>query len=267
MSKNPINITKESPPNLIGSPDIQLSKNDFDSVVWKKGYRVYHDKLINCPCKSEEGLFTTTCINCGGTGYVLVQRNETKMILQGMNQETKYKEWSEEKMGLVKITALPTQVLTIMDRIILLDAETTFNQVVYPKKRGKDTFALLFYEPLKVLNILMFDGANRLLKKLTDADYELQSNVIFLKKDFGNDLRVSINYSYRPQYHIIDTQRDLMLSDTRGTDLIVVEGAQFPISAMGRKSHYVLDRHNYNLTNLDKIDIENDYNKDQSKCD
>ena len=58
-----------------------------------------------------------------------------------------------------------------------------------------------------------------------------------------NETTISIRYIHAPQYHVIDVKRDVMVSPTyesQGKRL-----AQMPISAQGRRAHYVLDRQNY----------------------
>lgn len=266
--KNIVSITTPTP-NIVGQFNPHLIKNDFESLIYNKGYNVHHDKLIYCPCKTEkEGLFSVNCINCSGTGYVLVHRNKTKMVLQGMNYETKFKEWSEQKMGMVRITANQLDELNFMDRITLLDAETDFNQVIYPKKEGKDIYSPLFYEPIKIKDIFLFNGNNKELLKLNEQNYEIINNILFLKSDFEGQLRISIKYSHRPQFHIIDLLRDIIVSDTLN-NLEEEKNAKFPTSAIGRRSHYVIDKQNTNLTYLNTNSSNsnlNNFSIEEKKC-
>jgi len=156
-------------------------------------------------------------------------------------------------MGMVRITSLQESELNFMDRIVLLDAESDFNQVIYPKKEGKDTYSNLFYNPIKIKDIFLFNGLDKALKKLTESDYEIQDNFLFFKTNLGDSPKISIKYSHRPQFHVIDLLRDIILQDSTSSESNDDKGAKFPISAIGRRSHYVVDRQSNNLTHLDTV--------------
>ena len=85
----PIPKKIEPPIDLNGFPDTYLRQRDFNQLVYKRGYPVYIDRFMNCPCQ-EKGTNSArvTCKNCFGTGWVLAERIQTvAMIATGILQQ------------------------------------------------------------------------------------------------------------------------------------------------------------------------------------
>jgi len=281
------NTIVQEAPNLNNQPNIKLDLKGYEALVWQKGYNVFHDKLIKCPCQVQDNQpkpddFTTKnesavsgvpdafgqhfnntgCKNCNATGYVLINRIRTKMLLQGMNLDTRFKEWSEERTGTVKITCLEQDRISLMDRIINLDSESSYNETIsFEDYKGK-RFSYLIYEPKKVLVCFLYQGDNKKLLLLKEGvDFEVMSNVFTLnEKYFGvevRNLRVTIKYTHFPMFHVIDMLRDVISQESRSGE--VGKTFNFPLHAIGRRSHYVLDAENFSqdllLDNSQNCDI------------
>ena len=101
------NKTIERPVDLTGTPNVYLRNQDFNALVASKGYEVYLDRFLACPCK-EKGSPSArlSCSNCFGTGYFLSERIKTKAFLSSMNKSTEYKDWSIENIGTISITTI-----------------------------------------------------------------------------------------------------------------------------------------------------------------
>ena len=125
-SNKPI-ISKTAPKAVEHSVRFQPWR--FKSLVFDKGYDVYVDRALRCPCVVEStGQALTDCNNCLGTGWIFVDRKETRLVLQGMGMEKKYENWSEINIGSARVTYNPEDNLAYMDRIILKDVEGHFNE-------------------------------------------------------------------------------------------------------------------------------------------
>jgi len=121
-------IIQQTPPNTQGKTRVDLDKSDFDALVWQKGYDVYVDKAMKCPCRNTpDSQALSNCRNCGGSGWIFFNRKETRMVLQSMNANNRYQEWSEEKLGTVRITSLNKEQLTYMDRITIKNGYSISN--------------------------------------------------------------------------------------------------------------------------------------------
>lgn len=241
-------ITTTPSPNLAGQPQVKLRKSDFDALVWDKGYPVYHDKALRCPCKEKPADNLSTCRNCGGSGWLFINRSQTKMVVQSMNQDTQFKEWSEENRGTARITAMNEDRLSFMDRITLYESESIYNEILYPKVYSGNNFSFTTYEIIKVLDIFLFQGANQKLKLLElDTDYTISLNKIILDPQYISEtLKISIRYTHRPQFHVIDLTRNII--DSEIFDINTLGGKKsvpFPVSAIGKLAHYTLDPINY----------------------
>ena len=74
----PIPRVIDPPISVQGTPDAKLRINEFQSLVYRKGYPCYHDIFIPCPCKEKgSNSARVTCKNCFGSGWVLVKRVQT----------------------------------------------------------------------------------------------------------------------------------------------------------------------------------------------
>lgn len=230
-------------------PEITMIKGEFDQLIWDKGSPVYHDKIINCPCRTEEGKNYSSCLNCGGSGWVVIERVQTRMALQSMNLETKFIEWSETKVGVVKITALQEANLSFMDRITMIEGRGIYSQIIHFEKYKGVNYGRSIYEIDEVLNAYYFTDIDQKLTKVEDDLINIEGNKLFLNKEMGENFRISIRYKHKPQFFCLDFPRDIINAKAKDSSN---DFKDYPISAVGRRAHLVLDKQN--LTNTFLID-------------
>jgi len=244
----PANIIVQKSPNLTQKSNVQLILSDFDAIVWNKGYNVHHDKMIKCPCKSEKTDQLSSCQNCAGIGWILIQRIKTRMVLQGINMDTKYKEWSEEKLGTIRITALSNNQLAFMDRIILLDSEAIHNQTLFPKVFNNKLFTFTIYDINKITDLFFFIADDKPLRRLEETiDYTIgERNQIIFNDKFKKyeNFTISVRYTHAPQFHVLEITREIIQSDIEGVNKQTII-ANFPVAAIGRRSHFVITQDNF----------------------
>ena len=232
-------------------------QNEFDRLIWEKGYRVIHEKALQCPCKSNRTNQQSNCMNCGGTGWVFINPSETRMILRNMNENTQYKAWSEENLGNVNISTFNVTRLVRMDRITLIEEVADFNEVRHFRMNDDKTilFAYCSYHIKEVDYVGLFVKEDQTFKRLTlNDDYTFDGNKIFLTSKYNagyeddNTYSVTIRYHHQPQFHVLDINRQVMMS--RKSYDGVEETPQMPLSAIGRRAHFVLDTENIAHTRL-----------------
>lgn len=258
MSKNNI-VTTSTPPNLISQPDVQMRDSDFDVLVYSKGYEVIHEKAISCPCYSKAGGSPLSdCQNCRGTGWVLFNPNNTKMVLQSMNLQTRYREWSKENLGTVIVTSRSVDQLAFMDRITVKDSDSIYSQILFPVTRNSEFFAFTIYDIKDIYEVFMFEASNKALKKISSSDYSYERNKFILDSSYASisNLTVSIRYKHWTEYHVIDIVKETRRSyvstvETKGKQ----QSTMFPFNAVARRSHYVLDALNQSGSGV----IDNSY--------
>lgn len=251
-------ITVQSTPNLSGKANVALDVSDFEAIVGAKGVKVWHDHSIKCPCSSKEGVSPqSTCKNCGGCGWLYVNRTETRMVVQSMNVDTKLKEWSEERLGIAKITARPIDRLTFMDRITLLDSESQHSEVIFLKEQpGVSTllYGTLRYDPIEIYSVFLYVSDSVVHTLLVEGtDYAVVRNQIRLLQINIGDIptpTISVRYKHRAEYTVLDLPRDIMVSPTKAKCTKKDLETQFPISAVARRSHYMTDRNDFENDNL-----------------
>lgn len=234
-------------PTTGGDPRVDFDKNDFDVLIGEKGRSVQLERGLLCPCKSESLNQQSICKNCGGSGYIFINPEKTKMVIQSMNKSTDYKPWSQESTGMINITAFEQDKITFMDRITVLDAESIFNEVLHFKESGGLYYAYTAYPIKKTVYCGLYTSASTVLQKLDPAtDFTVSNDAVILNNTFYNPLdtqlkAVTIKYVHAPTYLITDMKRETMDSYEYklGNRLI-----RLPLSAIGKRSHYNLTKEN-----------------------
>ena len=236
---------------------VNFRKGDFDDLVWKKGNPVTIDRALFCPCRDEGAHQQSICRNCGGTGWVFINPIEERVIMHSMNIQTKFKAWSKEDIGQSAVTAMDRVEFANMDRITVNDSYAIFNEFVFPKideTTPADFFAFLSYECIEIQYAAMFISTEQKLKVLIEnTDFTVQKNVLFFSPDLiplieDSKVSVTIRYRHRPQFHILDVNREFMNSNMfeEGKEKII----RLPISAIARRAHYQLDKDNWRKTHI-----------------
>lgn len=231
---------------------VRFTPEKFNELVFDKGYDVFIDKALRCPCSVKNaGNPLPDCDNCLGIGWFFVDRSETRVAVQGMKSDVRYENWSKDTVGMARITARAIDKLAFMDRIILKDVEGYFNEIVRTKV-DQDSRAYLYtmYDILEIESIYLFINSKEKLRRLEEGvDYFFVQNSqtkILLSTEFSSsDLTISVRYRHLQTYHVIDMSRDIVKVRTKGCKMPDEELKEMPISGMIRKSHYLFDNRRF----------------------
>lgn len=253
LSSRKIVISQTQPSNL-SLPRMDFEKDDFNALIMQKGNDVFWERAILCPCKIKGGDYKPDCLNCAGTGWVFLDKIKTRMLLHSMNIETRYKEWSEEKMGTVSVSCRDVDQISFMDRITMIDSDSIHSQIIYPQYYKKQLFAYTSYLISETLDVFLFEDIDKKLKKLKIGDdFTYSGHVFFLnekyyKSDFT--LRVAIRYRHSIAYHVIDMTRDVrnlfVVNQSNGRE----ESVRFPLHGIAKRAHYILDADRFSTITL-----------------
>lgn len=241
-------ITTTSRPNLIGQPEVTFRQNDFDALVFSKGYDVTHEKAILCPCRDKSnGSPLSNCQNCSGTGWFFINANSTRMVLQSLSLKTKYSQWSRENSGTITVTSRYLDQLGYMDRLLVKNSEAIYTQVLHPVLEDDKFFSFTVYDLINVIEVFAFEASNLPLIKLEPSDYSFTKgkNQLYLDLKYSNieNFTVSIRYKHYVAYHIVELMKEFRHSnvvDEQGHDKV----GYFPFNAIAKRAHYILDSQN-----------------------
>tara|TARA_X000001382_G_scaffold75223_1_gene52671 strand:- start:513 stop:1334 length:822 start_codon:yes stop_codon:yes gene_type:complete len=239
-------IIQATPPSLVNQNRVDFDKPSFDAIIEQKGYEVVFEKRIECPCASEENSHPqSNCKNCGATGHVFVNPTNTRMIMHSQNINTKYREWSEEKLGTASITARDEFNLSFMDKITLQDGRAVYSERLYPKEISGETYAFTFY-PMEIVEVAyQFVDSNTQLVVLKEGeDFTVSDNIMSFADNTFADKVISVRYIHKPSYFIIDLPRELMMTPIKNINSKKEEDIMMPIHGMVRRAHFVIDAEN-----------------------
>lgn len=251
-----IPVTFVTPPAQMGNDGWYVDK--FESLIQTQGYDAYIDRALRCPCADRNtGQALSTCKNCGGKGWIFVDRTETRLIAQHMDSKIKYQEWSQVNFGTASFTTRGVDKMGFMDRIVLYQLEEYFSEILRPIYYNGEIVAYPIYEPLKITNMYLFVSDAEKLVPLTQDMYVVDGNKITF--DLGlqdlvhiSDVNVrnkseipvtiSIRYSHYPVYHVIDVNRELMkVRENKFCGLSDDVLRQMPINVTARKAHFIFN--------------------------
>lgn len=252
-----MNIKPVKTPTYVNAPGIvrlDFLHPDFSALVDNKGYDVIWERAFPCPCAKRQGTPMSTCLNCQGTGWVFINPTQIKAVAQSLNKETKYKEWSQERLGTASFTVRPEYHLNYMDKLTLLGTSTrdSENRLVYSIQVEDKFYKLIstIYPIDVVIDIFKFVAPNLPLERLKPETYKTKNRFVVFEDGVVKDGdSLSIVYDHKVQYHILDLNHDIrntiILDDSSREKLL-----ELPISAIGRRVHNVIDAQNYSNTNL-----------------
>lgn len=248
------------------TPRVDFDKQAFDDIITQKGRNVVVTRALKCPCKSPVTNQLSNCRNCGGVGYVFINPEQTRMVVQKIDLVNDFTPWSEENRGHVSLSYNSCEDLTWMDKITIVDSEAIFNEVLFFKEtQNSVVFAYTVYPIKKVKYLGLYIDNNTKLKKLVlNVDYTFENNIITLINQSliqGGDVvntSITIRYVHAPVFYIVEMKRESM--DT----FVLTEGSEkkvkLPLNAVARRAHYVLNTENINGTRL----LDNNYT--ESMC-
>lgn len=237
-----------------------FDKYEIDGVVSNKGYEVIYEKAMFCPCKTKEIDHRNTCENCGNVGWLFVNPTRTRMIITGIEHDPKYKndqfiDWGQVDAGSVMITSFNENKLSFMDRIVIQNATTEHNQIMFPTLTDDDSnyFSFTKYDIKSVYFIGLFVSDDQPIKKLEEGvDYTFHDNVIEYANTFTSFLEsnnitapsVTIRFIHHPVFHVYMVVRESLTSTKNN----IAQGQQqliLPIKAIGVRTDLMKDAENY----------------------
>lgn len=261
-------ITAKTPAST-GLPKVGWDVEKFNGLIYNNGYDAYIERALRCPCVDRStGQALSTCKNCLGRGWFFVDKRETRLIAQSMDNTRRNSDIGEINRGTARITTRAVDRLAFMDKIILLDLEAYYSEILRPFFFEEELIAYPIYEPLKVTNMFMYVGDSTKLLPISENLYSVQGNKIVFDESILHslevtdinqtqpDLSISVRYSYNPVYHIIDANRELMKVRERKCSPSDDELINMPISALARKAHFIFDRQTFGQELFDNSVIE-----------
>lgn len=237
------------------NPRVGWRIDDFERLIQTQGYDAYIDRAMRCPCVDKAtGQALSTCKNCLGRGWFFVDRTETRIIAQHMDSKKRYESWGEVNRGTASITTKGIDKLGFMDRIILLQLEEFYSEILRPEVYEGELLAYPVYEPLEISNIFLFVGDYTKLEPIPNEMYVVDKNKIVFDQSLLEllpvedvnqktpNMSVSIRYSHYPVYHVIDINRELMkVRESKLCSFDDEQLMQMPINVLARKAHYIFD--------------------------
>lgn len=238
-------------------PKVGWRVRDFNELISAHGYDALIDRALRCPCVDRAtGQALSTCKNCLGRGWFFVDRRETRIVAQHMDNKKRYQDWSETNRGTASITTRGTDKLGFMDRVILTQLEAYYSEIINPILFGEKIIAYPVYEPLFITNIYLFSSDDSKLISIEPDGFQIIGNRI--EFDLGiqdlidiNDpniqnrtevpISISVRYAHYPVYHVIDANRELMRVREQGCSYPDDKLKDMPISVLARKAHYIFD--------------------------
>jgi len=240
----------QNPPDNLQPTDPGFEEGSFDKFIWDKGYRVIHEKVLQCPCKSVRVNQKSSCRNCGGSGWIFINPVETRMSINGMNKDTTFKEWSQENRGTAGITCMTDMTLCFMDKITIVESENLFNEVRHFVKSEDDklfTYCSYLIKTIEYIGLYV-DDDSALQILIKDVDYTTDGYRIYLDDSYledyvdDNTYSITVRYYHQPQYLIIDANRSVM--NSRISYERVEKEFKLPLHYIGRLAAFVLDMPN-----------------------
>lgn len=171
-----------------------------------------------------------------------------------MDSKKRYESWGEVNRGTASITTKGIDKLGFMDRIILLQLEEFYSEILRPEVYEGELLAYPVYEPLEISNIFLFVGDYTKLEPIPSEMYVIDKNKIVFDQSLLEllpvedvnqktpNMSVSIRYSHYPVYHVIDINRELMkVRESKLCSFDDEQLRQMPINVLARKAHYIFD--------------------------
>ena len=242
---NTIQISQTPASVLKNKPRGNLQKRNFDTLVHQKGYPVVIEKAISCPCATVANQPLPECRNCGGSGWFWINPVSTKAIIQSMNKDTKFKEWSKENVGTASITTFQEVELGYMDKIRLTEGLTSYSEIVKPILYDDGTMrARLRYRPVSIEAMFRYDTSTTALTGLViPTDVTLSGNILVIDSSLNGitNLTISIRYQHNPVFVVVDLPRSTIYSESLHHNTKAEDHFPFPVHAVARTLHYAVN--------------------------
>ena len=232
-------------PQDINVPRVDFNQNNFDSLLKTKGRRIIWEKAIICPCREiSTGSALSTCQNCGSTGWVFINPKDIKILIHSLGIKNDFSNWSEEARGTINCSSPNENDITTMDKLIVVDAISYFDESLKIHSQDDENFVFLSYEPKEIQFCALFESDTLPLRRLIlGTDYTIFKNKLIVSNTYSiTDLKVSIRYSHSPVYHVLEMQRESMetFANQNGGEVLL----NMPFSFLAKRAHYLINYQN-----------------------
>lgn len=216
ISKTDSNFLPQPPiPISVAPPRADFDKARYDEILLEKGVDVEVEKALQCPCRTSKIGPLSTCRNCGGTGWLFVNKRKTRLVLQGMNLQKTDENWSLVINSIINVSFAPEENLAYYDRITRLNAESIYSEVITLENYLDETFGFFTYQPKKIEYVGLYVNDQSKFIQLTENNFDILNQKITLKNidlpinDFNEiPLTLTVRYNHAPTFHILEVNRE-----------------------------------------------------------
>lgn len=238
-------------PNTTGYPSPEFDKGAFDAAITQKGYKIYQERAIACPCGIDAGHPNPSCPHCGGTGYYYIDPTEVICLITGVNMNTKYKEWTMDNAGTIAVSTYDEGLnFAFFDKLTFKEKFGLFTENRVVRTFNNEPFIWITFKPYKIYQITMIQGFDIVTvdPTLYSVGYDGNEYVVFFSPDAGVTEKtiVSVYYKHYVQYNVIDLPHEIRASnktDENGN----LEKIDLPVQAIARRANYVVNESNQEL--------------------
>lgn len=233
-----------------GIPRTDFLTPDFSALVEQKGVDVIWERAIPCPCSKRQA-HMSVCKNCRGTGWVFINPTLIKAVVSSINRDTKYKEWSIELLGTVSITVRPEHHLNYMDKFTIQNSSAIQSEVLEVKFSNNKLYVNTIYPVTSIVEIFKYQGPSLPLKLIQqDIDINEDHFITFVAgKELKEGDYITVTYKHNIVYNVLDLPHDVrntyILNNLSREELL-----RFPISAIARRAHNIIDSLNFDGDNV-----------------
>lgn len=231
---------------------------NYNYRVWEHGYEVYVDKSMYCPCRDKNGSPLNTCQNCGGTGTFFFNRKETKMLIQAINSDFKFRPYSMEEVGMIKISTMNVDRLSYGDRVMMKNIQSLLSETVHLFKKNGKLYGRFSYEIIDIEEVFLFKSEAEPLIRLTSDDLTITENIVEFPFEYASLLEptAAIRYNHRPAFHVVDIARENVYLKA-GTNEIPTKRERLPLLYIAKRAHKIEEKINIGVSQIDNsYDIE-----------
>lgn len=249
MSKN---YTLQQSPNTTGYPSPEFDKGAFDAAITQKGYRIYQERAVACPCGMDAGHPNPSCPYCGGTGYYYIDPTEVICLITGVNVNTKYREWTMDNAGTIAVSTYDEGLnFSFFDKLTFKEKFGIFSENRVVRAFNAMLFVWLTFQPFKLFQLSVIDGNGQLQNLTPDSYYTDPENneyTLFFNANAGlkeGDI-VSVYYKHYVQYNVIDLPHEIRASnktDENGN----LQKIDLPVQAIARRANFVVNESNQTI--------------------
>lgn len=213
---------------------VDFDRADFDKTVFVHGARVLWSRALECPCRlnNETRTADPSCKVCGADGYFYVKPNDasrvdlydcepkfldtadavaTQVLVQSVTKDPQiFEKFGEWVFGTVRVTPFSFARVDFKDRLVMVDAVTSFRQLVtIPTNlvipfsaRKKDPETRMRYKVLTVREAYTVDGETK-----TEITAKVTANAdggLTFAPTLVPGTLVTVSYDYRPTLIVLD---------------------------------------------------------------